>query len=263
MTQHGEKAAGMWQRAVGIAARSRQGLNSPFLVRTIRVFLLLVVVHLAGAVAAQEQGRALSRDEAAAYLAIGRVNLAGSRSCTGTLIEPRLVLTAAHCLFSPATGRQSAPGSIRFAAGLWQDQVAALRGVTRTAVLPGYLPQPQSGIPDLALLELDAPVTGIAPLSVIDWNGQGPVSLVAYGRDRAWRPSIRAGCGVSRIAPPLAVLDCEVVPGVSGAPVLRDGDSGPVVVAVVSARIGRPVDPGPAVVIMAGGLLAALEAELE
>lgn len=216
---------------------------------------------MAGPLAAQEKGRALSPAEAQAVLAVGRVNVAGDRSCTGTLVGERQVLTAAHCLFHPVTGRRSRPEAIRFVAGLWQQDHAALRGVTRTAVLPGF--RRGGEVADLALLELDAVVVGVVPIPVAAWDGQGPVAVVSYGRDRAWRPSIRTGCGVTRLVRPLAVLDCAVVPGVSGAPVLRGEGAAMRLVAVVSAKYGRPVEAGPALVVMPAGLIADLEAALE
>ena len=46
----------------------------------------------------------LGPEEAAAYRGVGRLNIAGTRFCTATLIAPAVVLTAAHCLFHPRTG---------------------------------------------------------------------------------------------------------------------------------------------------------------
>jgi protease YdgD len=63
------------------------------------------------------------------------------------------------------------------------------------------------------------------------------VSMVAFGRDRAYIASLRENCRAQRQTPALVVLDCPVVPGVSGAPVLRQGPGGPVVVGVVSAAM--------------------------
>ncbi len=90
------------------------------------LLVLLVLVGLRGTVHAGETGlKALSTaDTARAWEAVGRVNLVGTGFCTGTLIAPNLVLTAAHCMYDKRTGARVATRDIQFLAG-WRDGRAA------------------------------------------------------------------------------------------------------------------------------------------
>jgi V8-like Glu-specific endopeptidase len=187
--------------------------------------------------------RMVTEAEAPTYRAVGRLNVAGNRHCTATLISDRLVLTAAHCLFNALTGNEARPQDIMFVAGQRGDTYAALRKVNAVAKLPGYafrrLPFARDAETDLALLHLEKPIAPgeVRPLRVGVWDRRGTVSVAAFGRDRAYIASLREGCRPQRQTPALVVLDCPVVPGVSGAPVLRTGPDGPVVVGVVSALV--------------------------
>lgn len=202
------------------------------------------LTFLASAALAQPAPQRMLDDaEARAYAAVGRLNVAGDRHCTATLISDRLVLTAAHCLFNGRTGRRSEVGSMKFVAGQRRDEYAALRGVVAAAPLPDYAPSiggrsDLMGVAlDLALVELDEPIPPevVAPLRVGPLAAGEPQWIVAYGRDRAYAASIREGCAVIEDLEIVAVLDCAVTFGVSGAPVLAAGPDGPLVTAVVSA----------------------------
>lgn len=211
--------------------------------------LAALLLLLAGAAAAADAPgrRMLSADEAVPFRAVGRVNIAGARFCTGTLVAPDQVLTAAHCLYNPQTGALVAPKEIRFVAGLRIDKKAAMRRVVRAVADPDFAygrAGPAGVSADLALLVLAVPIPAKAAVPFGSGAlGAGPYTIVSYGRDRPQAPSIEAPCGlISGFGAGLA-LDCAVTEGVSGAPVFRGAGEARQVVAVVSA-MGRTIGGG-------------------
>ncbi len=166
--------------------------------------------------------------------------------CTGTLVAPRVVVTAAHCvvdqdLNTDAVIRRLAPSEVIVAAGpldMSQATDADAYEVTRITVHPGFPNDAPSDHPtganrydDLAVLVLASPVTGIAPVVIPDAS-EADAALVAdtaltisgYGTvDADGR-----GGGVLYIAetPFVARVGVELVAGRAGAPDTCPGDSG-------------------------------------
>jgi len=186
---------------------------------------------------------------------VGRsvVTIVGSRGnfCSGALIAPKLVLTAAHCVQPGATYK-----IVEYGAG--QPQ---LQDVSSVAVHPGFNMQAMTAhraTADVALLRLDAPLTG-KTASVV---GAPQIPILAGSRFTI------AGIGVTvrgdgksggtiRVAGLIATgkpgtLQIRLVDpvsqgtrdglgactGDSGGPVFEDRQGGPVIVGVVSWSTG-------------------------
>jgi protease YdgD len=230
---------------------------------------LALCLGLAAGVAAAEDRRMLEAGEAEAFRAVGRLNIAGTRFCTATLISETLVLTAAHCLYHPRTGRAVPLEEFRFVPAHRIEENAGVWRVAQAVVLPGFTPgaapEPQALRRDIALLELDAPVPPEAarPLPVGTLApGDPPPAIVSYARSRAQAPSINPACPLIVRLAEVMVLSCAIDFGVSGAPVFVTTGDGPMLVAVVSAMGELPGGDALALAVTAEDHLEALRAAL-
>ncbi len=163
------------------------------------------------------------------WAAVARVQMPGVSRCTGFLVGPQTVVTAAHCLYSHRLGHFAPPASVHVLLG-YADGVFTRHAVsTSYRVADGYDPSTPGGQgADVAVLTLATAIGRLGETLALaeqpTANG-APLMLGGYGQDRAERIAADLSCkSVGYVAGADGRLllrhDCAGTRGTSGGPVL-------------------------------------------
>lgn len=200
--------------------------------------------------------------DAVPWRSIGKVQAATAtlrNSCTGTIVDSAVVLTAAHCLFNVRTGSVFPPAAIHFVIIGANGWYAAKAGVRRVVIAPGYdrAHSRETLGNDWALMMLDTPVG--APDRILAMADHKPetganLALGGYSQDHTLLLMADSTCHVvgwfvDATGHPLLHHNCTGTRGVSGAPLLvRESGAWRIVAVDVAAQRG-----------VAGGLAVVLD----
>jgi V8-like Glu-specific endopeptidase len=178
-------------------------------------------------------------------VAVARFSTGGT--CTGTLVAPRVVLTAAHCLLNGT--EPISPASVHFLAGMNKGTPASSTAAERFIVAKDFVPTLKTkwtldrspAVWALIVLKDAVPAKPVAVKAMTREELRaatlaGTISEIGYGEERRFSPTALRNCRADLGRDNrLLIVQCLANFGYSGSPILADINGIPAVVGIFSA----------------------------
>ena len=175
------------------------------------------------------------------WSAIGQVNIGGYRvrgSCTGTLIAPNVVVTAAHCLIDRFRGLPFPVHDIHFLAGVHLDKNLGHSEAKCLTFPPGFRRGEAST--DIATIVLARPIA-VDPVVLAGpetFREGRPLVHAAYPADRRYQLMADTTCRTLGRVSGVWAMTCDSYVGSSGGPVFIHDHNQMLLAAIMVGAVG-------------------------